>query len=347
MPNSLTETRPFARVAVYPPIDDGNPYLRLFYEAANEHGVVLAADRDVADWDVLHVHWPDLPLASRYLPLAVSRSAELVAWVTRARTRGAKVVWTVHNARSHEGWYPRLERQLFSWFTNRVDAITSLSETGLRAARELHPALRGLPQAVTPHGPFDVAYGDVPPRVEGRSRYGLPTDADVVLHFGHLRPYKGSMELAEAFRRLPGDGRRLIIAGRARPAQMENALSDAVARDPRIVRLPGRIPDQDVPLLLAAADVLVLPYRRILHSGAAILGLSYGCPVVAPALGALPELARSQPPGWVRLYDDELDPMVLDLALAGRPALNTAPQLPPWSVGAGEYAALLRNILPS
>src|SRR5262249_1289312 len=38
---------------------------------------------------------------------------------------------------------------------------------------------------------------------------------------------------------------------------------------------------------MAASDCVVLPYREILTSGAAVLALSFGKPVVAPARGAL------------------------------------------------------------
>jgi beta-1,4-mannosyltransferase len=337
--------RRFTRVTVYPAMDDGNPYLRLFYQAARQENIVVVPPGDSSHFDILHVHWPDLPLASRYLPAAVKRSATLMRRVARARAQGAKVVWTIHNAASHERWYPRLERLLFKWFTSQVDAVTGLSATGLCVADELYPALRELPRAVTPHGPFDTAYGEAPPRMEARQRLGLPADAEVVLHFGHLRPYKGSVQLAAAFRRLPGEDRRLIIAGRARPHAMESALRDAADRDKRVVRLSGRVPDSDVVTLLAAADLLALPYRHILHSGAAILGLSYARPVIVPALGALPELARSQPPGWVRLYQGEVSAPVVEAALADKPDASTRPQLPSWSVGASQFAALLHETL--
>ena len=38
-----------------------------------------------------------------------------------------------------------------------------------------------------------------------------------------------------------------------------------------------------------AADVCVLPYRRVSTSGAALLAFSFGVPVIAPALGSFVE----------------------------------------------------------
>jgi len=41
---------------------------------------------------------------------------------------------------------------------------------------------------------------------------------------------------------------------------------------------------------LRACDVLVTPYNEVLSSGSAILGLSFGRPVIAPAIGCLKDL---------------------------------------------------------
>ena len=49
----------------------------------------------------------------------------------------------------------------------------------------------------------------------------------------------------------------------------------------------GYVPHDDVPLYFAAADVVVLPFRKVTTSGSALLALSLGRPVVAPRLGAL------------------------------------------------------------
>jgi glycosyltransferase involved in cell wall biosynthesis len=52
----------------------------------------------------------------------------------------------------------------------------------------------------------------------------------------------------------------------------------------------GFIADNQVPSLFGAADSIVAPFSEVLTSGSIILGLSFGLPVIAPALGCLPEL---------------------------------------------------------
>ena len=61
--------------------------------------------------------------------------------------------------------------------------------------------------------------------------------------------------------------------------------------DPRILLRLGFVPDEDVAKILAAGDVVVLPYHRTLTSGAAILAMSYGRSVIVPKMGCVQELS--------------------------------------------------------
>ncbi|HLY39427.1 MAG TPA: hypothetical protein VKU61_15390, partial [Candidatus Binatia bacterium] len=76
------------------------------------------------------------------------------------------------------------------------------------------------------------------------------------------------------------------------------------------------VPDAEVQVFMNAADLVVLPYRAVLSSGAAMLALSFGRGIVAPRVGCLAELERT---GAAILYD----PAVADgLAAALRRALD-------------------------
>jgi glycosyltransferase involved in cell wall biosynthesis len=62
-----------------------------------------------------------------------------------------------------------------------------------------------------------------------------------------------------------------------------------------------------VQLFFRAADFVVLPYRDILNSGAALLALSFNRPVLVPNQGAMGELQSSAGAEWVRIYSGDID----------------------------------------
>jgi glycosyltransferase involved in cell wall biosynthesis len=58
----------------------------------------------------------------------------------------------------------------------------------------------------------------------------------------------------------------------------------------RVILRLEEIPDAEVAPLLAAADAVVIPYRRITTSGSAMLALAHGRPLVVPELESLADL---------------------------------------------------------
>src|SRR5262249_2709411 len=90
---------------------------------------------------------------------------------------------------------------------------------------------------------------------------------------------------------------RLVIAGR--PVGPDDTLRDA-AVDERVRLHLRHVPDAEVQVFLNAADLVVLPYRAVLTSGAAMLALSFGRGIVAPRVGCLADLERT---GAAILYD--------------------------------------------
>ena len=59
-------------------------------------------------------------------------------------------------------------------------------------------------------------------------------------------------------------------------------------------------------MYFSAADLVVLPYERILNSGALILSLTQNKPVLVPALGSMPEHQDTFGDQWISLYTGNL-----------------------------------------
>lgn len=123
------------------------------------------------------------------------------------------------------------------------------------------------------------------PRAVARDTLGLPAGAIVVLFVGHLVPAKGVRELATAILQL-GEPFLGVFVG-------DGPLYGFGRDDPRsagVLAYRGARPHEDVLHYMSAADVLVLPSHREGLPTVLVEAGSLGLPVVASAVGGIPEL---------------------------------------------------------
>lgn len=326
-----------------------NPYNYLLYRGLEALGAEVTefslARAFFGRFDLFHVHWPEVTFnTAPSLGSARLQAALLSSAIDVQRRRGAKLVWTVHNLRSHEKKYPEAEERFWQSFAPRVDAVISLTASALDAARERFPALKSRPSFVVPHQHYRGEYADTLSRAEARARLGIPADARVVTSFGRVVDYKNLPALVACVRALPATAAhepplRLVIAGRPRTEALERELREAAAGDPRIVLALSRIPSDDAQLYLRAADLVALPYRDILNSGSAVLALSFDRPVFMPAGPAALDLQSLAGNAWIYAYES-LTPEALSSALraslgrADRPEASHLERLAPERVAA-------------
>jgi glycosyltransferase involved in cell wall biosynthesis len=209
-----------------------------------------------------------------------------------ARWLGVRVVYTVHNLVPHHNrnsYYASLRRLanrlIFVW----ADAVHVHSYHTAEAIAQSYRRTRNV--FVVPHGNYVGWYPNAISRAEARLRLGLSSDAFVYLFLGQIAPYKGLEDLVEAFLALDDPSTRLVIAGRvSRAGHGTHTRIAAMTRHPHVLYRPGFVPDEELQVYFNAADVVVLPYRQITTSASALLALSFGRPVVAPAMGVLSEI---------------------------------------------------------
>jgi glycosyltransferase involved in cell wall biosynthesis len=169
-----------------------------------------------------------------------------------------------------------------------------------------------------PHGHYRDEYPPAPPREISRGRLGLPPEDFTFLFFGNIRRYKNVPLLIEAFRQVPDRNVQLVIAGAPGYAMSPQELAQLAAGDDRIHLHLAFVPDDMLPLFIGAADVVVLPFDSILNSGSVLLALSFNRTVLAPRLGALPEIQSKVGSRWLRLYDGSLTAPALEEARASQ-----------------------------
>jgi len=309
-----------------------NPYFATISEGMEKRGWQVESFSYLRGFagrfDILHVHFPTFPFNNRRLWITAARLLLFGAVLILLRARGKKIVWTVHNLAHHERHHPTLEKAFMRWFTGMLDLTIHLSESGRAAALERFPRLRGRPSLVIPHAHYREPPPDGPTAAEAAGMLGLDRGGPILLFFGQIRPYKNIPELIRVFSELQRRDTRLLIVGGVADDRLAREVKGAASDDRVLLRL-APVPDDQLHRYLAAATLIVLPYREILNSGSALLGLTHARPLLIPDRGAMAELQSKVGADWARLFTPPLSSEQLDEAISwaeeprtGRPDLR-------------------------
>lgn len=311
-----------------------NPYNALLTAAVRAEGVDVAEFepgwRPTGRADIVHVHWPEAYLNEPSTFVAGRRTVKLLVRLARDRRRGARIVWTAHNLRSHARTHKFIEPIFWTCFRHLLDGWISLSEDGAAAVESQSRRLSKLPHAVIPHGHYTPAYPPAPSKEAARRELGISPDVVLVLSIGRVKRYKGLTEAVRAFRGAECPDARYVIAGACVDSTLDEELRREAAQDDRVqLDLRSLEPDH-VSLLLAASDLVIAPYVDVLNSGTALLALSFGRRVVVPTQPTLRELQDIVGSDWVIRYQPPIDARTFEKLVqlastpcGGRPDLST------------------------
>jgi glycosyltransferase involved in cell wall biosynthesis len=188
-----------------------------------------------------------------------------------------------------------LQRVQIRWALRSAARVVAVSEALRREVVAL-----GVPEertAVVPTG-VDVEVFHPQSREAARQALQLPAAARLVLYIGNLLPVKGVPTLITAFAEVARQDptAHLVLVGhgplRGRLEQQVHA-----ADLHRRVTFAGARPHADIPQWLAAADVLCLPSVAEGLPNVVLEALACGRPVVASAVGGVPELVTDEAVG--------------------------------------------------
>ncbi|MDP9026585.1 MAG: glycosyltransferase [Actinomycetota bacterium] len=258
--------------------------------------------------DVLVLQWWTGAVLHSYLRLAAL-----------VRAYGGRVVIEWHEVQdTGEARIPGVTRYVvmaMKRLLGRVDGHLVHSQYDLELLRRTYD----LPTdrvAIAPHGPYDHHSDD-----SDAGETGDRAGDFVFLYFGVIRPYKGVEDLVAAFDLLPAgvrDTSRLVIVGETWEGW--TLPLEAVAASPnadRITVVNRYVDDAEVTRHFAAADAVVLPYRRSSSSGPLHIAMSSGLPVVVTRVGGLVEAAGDYAGAT---FVPSADPSELAAAMAALPA---------------------------
>ncbi len=241
----------------------------------------------------------------------------------------ARQVVTVHDVelwrgparRGASGAAQRLYGSLLAAAIRACAGVIAVSETTRReaiATLGLDPArIHVVPQGVAP------TFSARPKLRDARVAEAAGLEGEFVLWVGSLRshdPRKGLDTLLEAMERLPGGGPPLAMAGTVGP-EGDRLATDAWRRRVNLV-LCGAVDDADLASLYRRASVVVLPSTHEGFGLTALEAMASAAPVVATAVGNLPDLAADVavlvPPGDPSALAGAIDAVLTDPVRAAR-----------------------------
>jgi glycosyltransferase involved in cell wall biosynthesis len=246
--------------------------------------------------EIFHILWPN-----KFVLL----DRTLVALYYRLL--GKRLVLTAHNVNTEErdgrdSWLNRLSLRIQYGLMDRVFVHTPEMRDALVAEYGVSPSKI----CVVPFPLNNVTPQTGMHRNEARARLGIPFDEKVLLFFGNIARYKGVDDLVRCIPLLSGrlGAFKLLVVGSIKVGEEDyfRNVCDLISKLGLTERVDLRIayiPEDQVELYFAAADLLVLPYRRISQSGVLFLSYGFGLPVVATDAGSLKDAVLTGKTGFV------------------------------------------------
>lgn len=161
---------------------------------------------------------------------------------------------------------------------------------------------------VIPHGnyiPFTTGHVDAP---EARQHLAIPEDATVLLFFGQIKRVKGLDLLLQALPEVVKSDPNVFLVVAGKPWKDDYSAYRQIIEEGGLqnccMERIHYIPNEEVPVYFASADLVVLPYRRIYQSGVLLMAMSYAKPVLASDIDGMREIIRDHETGFLFRHND-------------------------------------------
>lgn len=294
----------------YTPVGRTNPYQALLYRAAEDYNIATVPV--VKSWDfhklfrvptdgstvILHIHWTSFILHGiTSYTTAKKKIQDFRSAIDEIKSKGGKIIWTLHNIIPHDSLYPDLEMQIQQYLAEQADVLHVLSD----ASAEMMSAALTIDKhklVNVPHPNYRLTYEDYVTRSNARLEFGIGPRDRVYVLLGALKAYKGLDRLLKAFDEFsksdPSTRRVLLVGGMADESPEVAEFVKKALKHPNVLIEPKKVPNHLVQNYMRAADIGLAPYTRMLNSGAVLLYQSFDLPVIASDVPAI----------WENMPDD-------------------------------------------
>jgi glycosyltransferase involved in cell wall biosynthesis len=268
----------------------------------------------LSDWNILHLHapqyWFGCKLFSRLGIIGLWRIFISFLKLKIIRFLGKKIVWTAHDIVEQFPHSPLWAKMINGVLARNAAAIIVHGETPRKLLMEYWdvPAHR---IHVVPHPAFQQLYPNRQSKQEARLLLGIPENSRTYLLLGNVREQKGAPDFLDAMRKIPDENIVFVVAGNPENGRLARQLEKESLRNKRLKVYWGTVPPELLQVYFNASDIAVFPYKRITTSGALMLAMSFGKPVIGTDINCLGEVIHPQG-GWKY---DPADPEGLEKCL--------------------------------
>jgi beta-1,4-mannosyltransferase len=204
------------------------------------------------------------------------------------RKKFSTIAWTVHNLAPHAGG--EAESVLTATTAELADVEFHLGRASVEMVAKKYPRAVPPERCVISHGGYWHLIGERSPE-DARRELGISPEEKVLLVFGQLRHEQEYLMALQAAR----TGWRVLIVGRmpriARARRPVMWLRRQLLGK-RVNVIQSYLKDEEVDRYVKACDAMLIARQECLNSGNVFLGMTFGKPVIGPAVGNVGEVLR-------------------------------------------------------
>ncbi|MDN3513896.1 MAG: glycosyltransferase family 4 protein [Candidatus Brocadia sp.] len=245
--------------------------------------------------DVIHIHC----------------NGEMETLLISIRFSKIPLVVTIHDVIPHAGVDSRLPlrwKLICKYLNHRAAIIHVHGEKSKNELIQIHPSY-AKKSFIIPHGTLSL--------FTRWDNGAVEKEPHTCLFFGRMEKYRGLDNLVEVGKilsnKLPEI--KFIVAGRGSELSQHKESLRALG----VFEIHDAfIPDKEIPIFFRRASLVLLPYHEASQSGIVHMGLAFGLPMVATAVGAIPEVIKDDihgriiPPGNIKEFAEAIYSLLQD-----------------------------------
>jgi len=147
---------------------------------------------------------------------------------------------------------------------------------------------------IVPHGNYTPFINIQDDKEKSRKQLGIPNNKKVLLFFGMIKKVKGLEVLLQALKNVIKENPDVLLVIAGKPWENNFTTYQRIIDENNLANYcllhTKFIPHADVEHYYCAADLVVLPYKKIYQSGVLMMTLSYGKPALVSDLPPLKEV---------------------------------------------------------